>query len=123
MRNTSIYNQKLRQDEGRGPAPEMLFMVQPVKIIGGKMTRNIIIVLIFSSISVTLTGCETTSDAKHGSVSDSVNVHFKCREETKAYSGGPNEIDMFKSCMEKHGYAPDGKPLNKPETTSTSASQ
>ena len=85
------------------------------------MTKNIITVFVFGFALVMLSGCETTSKAKHGSVSDSVDVHFKCREETQDYRGGPDEIEMFKRCMEKHGYAPDGKPLNKPETTSTSS--
>ena len=47
---------------------------------------------------------------------------MNCREETKTYSGGPDEIEMFKRCMERHGYAPDGKPLAKPASTSTSTS-
>ena len=69
---------------------------------------------------ISLTGCATT---EHGTVSDSVTVHMDCREETKAYRGGPDEIEMFKRCMEKHGYAPDGKPLVKPASTPTTTSQ
>jgi len=82
------------------------------------MTRNIIFVLLFGLVS--LIGCATT---EHGSVTDSVTVHMNCREETKTYRGGPDEIEMFKRCMERHGYAPDGKPMAKPASASTSTSQ
>ena len=81
------------------------------------MTRNIIFVLLFGLVF--LTGCSTT---EHWTLTDSVTVHMNCREETKTYSGGPDEIEMFKRCMERHGYAPDGKPLAKPASTSTSTS-
>jgi len=87
------------------------------------MFRTIIFVLMLGLALVLLTGCETTPDSNHGSVSDSVTVHFNCREETKSYRGDPkSEIDMFKRCMERHGYTPDGNPLEKPASTSTSTS-
>jgi hypothetical protein len=85
------------------------------------MYKTVIFVLMLGLALVSLTGCATT---EHGSVSDSVTVHFNCREETKAYRGDPdNEIEMFKRCMERHGYAPDGKPLANPASTSTPTSQ
>ena len=95
------------------------------------MFRTVIFMLMLGLGLVLLTGCETTSgsgyhakDAKHGSVSDSVTVHFNCREETKSYRGDPrSEIDMFKECMERHGYTPEGKPLEKPASSSDSMEQ
>ena len=89
------------------------------------MFRTVIFVLMLGLALILLTGCATTSgsNAEHGSVTDSVTVHMNCREETKTYRVGPDEIEMFKRCMERHGYAPDGKPLAKPASTSTSTSQ
>ena len=84
------------------------------------MFRIIIFVFMLGLAMVSLAGCATT---EHGSVTDSVTVHMSCREETKTYRGGPDEIEMFKRCMERHGYAPDGKPLTKPASASTSTSQ
>ena len=73
------------------------------------MIRTIIFVFMLSLALVSLTGCATT---EHGTVTDSVTVHMNCRDETKSYRGDPDsEIDMFTKCMERHGYAPDGKPL------------
>ena len=84
------------------------------------MTRTTIFALMLGMALLSLTGCATT---EYGSVSDSVTAHMNCREETKAYMGGPDEIEMFMRCMEKHGYAPDGKPLAKPASTPTATSQ
>ena len=85
------------------------------------MLRTFIFVLMLGLALVFLIGCATT---QHGSVTDSVTVHMNCREETKSYRGDPdNEIEMFKRCMERQGYTPDGKPLAKPASTSTSTSQ
>lgn len=90
------------------------------------MFRTIIFVLMLCLAMVLLTGCATTSgsNAEHGSVTDSVTVHMNCREETKAYRGDPNsEIDMFTRCMERHGYTPDGNPLEKSVSSSESMEQ
>ena len=92
------------------------------------MFRTIIFVLMLGLGLVLLTGCGTTSGsdfhakgAEYGSVSDSVAVHFNCREETKSYRGDPSsEIDMFQKCVERHGYTPEGKPLKKPASSSDS---
>ena len=84
------------------------------------MFRTIIFMLMSGLALVSSAGCATT---EHGTVTDSVTVHMNCREETKTYKGGPDEIEMFKRCMERHGYAPDGKPMAKPASTSTSTSQ
>ena len=84
------------------------------------MSRIIIFVFMLGLAMVSLTGCATT---EHGSVTDSVTVHMNCREETKAYRGDPSEIDMFKRCMEGHGYTPDGNPLEKPVSSSDSMEQ
>ena len=89
------------------------------------MSRNVIFVLI---LGLALTGCETAPssqylarEAEYGSVSDSVTVHFNCREETKSYRGdSASEIEMFTKCMEREGYAPDGKPLGKPASPPSS---
>ena len=89
------------------------------------MFRTVIFVLMLGLALVLLPGCETTSgnNAEHGSVTDSVTVHMNCREETKAYRGDPSEIDMFKRCMERHGYTPDGNPLENPVSSSDSMEQ
>ena len=87
------------------------------------MFRTVIFVFMLGLALVLLTGCATTS-AEHGSVTDSVTVHMNCREETKAYRGDPNsEIDMFTRCMERHGYTPDGNPLENPVSSSDSMEQ
>ena len=89
------------------------------------MFRTIIFVLMLCLALVLLTGCATTTgnNAEYGSVTDSVTVHMNCREETKAYRGDPSEIDMFKRCMERHGYTPDGNTLENPVSSSDSMEQ
>ena len=88
------------------------------------MFRTVIFVLLFGLALVLLTGCATSgNNAEHGSVTDSVTVHMNCREETKAYRGDPSEIDMFKRCMERHGYTPDGNTLENPVSSSDSMEQ
>jgi hypothetical protein len=89
---------------------------------------RIIIFVHMLCLAVLLTGCETAPssqylarEAEYGSVSDSVTVHFNCREETKSYRGdSASEIEMFTKCMEREGYGPDGKPLGKPAPPSSS---
>ena len=91
------------------------------------MFRIIMSVLMLCT-ALLVTGCETAPrsqylarEAEYGSVSDSVTVHFNCREETKNYRGdSASEIEMFTKCMEREGYTPDGKLLEKPATPSGS---